>query len=824
MFNSKYGYYFALRAELIAREEATVVDAAVHRNSTVSQRGDAIKKLPLEQYVKQSAAIKEILRNIAPYDGSSPVDDFLRAVLSKCRRKCFAEQIVVQLVINTRLTGRARDVFKYVMPNNLKHFAELLRQRFEKGRSYATLNQLRASMLDQFEAESVQEYIERWSELHYEIRELVFSNNAPFAAETGEEIIDNLEREEIVSGINFELGLLPFIRKRIQLQTEELPTFTTLAVRAQDAEDECCLVDAVARREAASFEPRSSQGRSTQTREQYENSIALHNLAVLSHIVKQEDAREATVREAVVREVAERKAVARVDADREVFAREAAERKAVARAAALRLAVAREDALRKTIARESSFEATSSGESTFCRKSGAMSRSAKRRRTAARRAERKEQRNVEFMVLSNESFFEETTLKAQEWLKMKEKDDAARRKYDTKKYMAELAALDHQRDEEYLRRADEEPQCEDPHLQDDSQPDHAKKVEDFEQKEVLIHEKSELVILQQTAEVPLSQLCDEPVCATAPNPQPVSPLVDERVVKIPLPRRKTNLRAEGFPPQPLPRVVSLQVKDCVPPQPRPRDDKPQADGPSPLLHHLNGSVSQLHNTDDPVQPQVNSHSLTATQPQLNNESPPGADAALFDTRSQLLLGTLIDTSGQRLEKGLLESTALKIACKKTPPLSQNRIGMRKLQRKSLASRSIRPLRRNMSKRKIMQQRKRPNPRTGPRVRKKNVERSKQSPHTKNSHRKRLSLALRKGHTERKMVRMKNKTQNTLARNFDDGYVSEISIDDDNPAKKLGTRLAQRNASSRHLQKHPRRPPRGRIKNVGKFQVRSENLC
>jgi len=188
-------------------------------------------RLIAEEYGQESGMIQAALEAVPLFDGSSPVEDFLRVVFRLCKTTKINEEAVINEVINTRLTDRARQVFKYNKPNNLKGFAELLRQTFQKDRTYYSLNKQRGWM-NQYKGETVQEFTTRWEDLHSKIMRLVILNKTPFH-ETS--VSENLRCEALISGTHYEDGLLITVRNHIEF-LKGPPTIDNWMNAAQDAE------------------------------------------------------------------------------------------------------------------------------------------------------------------------------------------------------------------------------------------------------------------------------------------------------------------------------------------------------------------------------------------------------------------------------------------------------------------------------------------------------------------------------------------------------------------------------------------------------------
>jgi len=188
-------------------------------------------RLIAEEYGQESGMIQAALEAVPLFDGSTPVEDFLRVVLRICKTTKINEEALINEVFNTRLTDRARQVFKYNKPNNLKGFAELLRQTFQKDRAYYSLNKQRGWM-NQYKGETVQAFTTRWEDLHSKIMHLVILNKTPFHETT---VSENLRCEALISGTHYEDGLLITVRNRIEF-LKGPPTIDNWMYAAQEAE------------------------------------------------------------------------------------------------------------------------------------------------------------------------------------------------------------------------------------------------------------------------------------------------------------------------------------------------------------------------------------------------------------------------------------------------------------------------------------------------------------------------------------------------------------------------------------------------------------
>lgn len=189
-------------------------------------------KISLDEYSTQSKCIREALYCVSTFDGSTPsVDTFILQYTSLQEKLQFDEKIFVALLMATRLSDSARDIFDAEAPIlDLQTLSKKLREHFKDRHSFDFLRTKRAHMC-QLHDITLLEYTDNFKKIQKQIISSLLEDTR-FSPEGKRDLILN---EELLNAYQYVRGLLPAIRDRIQhLRPASLQEASEMATEAEE--------------------------------------------------------------------------------------------------------------------------------------------------------------------------------------------------------------------------------------------------------------------------------------------------------------------------------------------------------------------------------------------------------------------------------------------------------------------------------------------------------------------------------------------------------------------------------------------------------------
>lgn len=203
-----------VRVPCICEVKELAIMSILSKTELGSPQKKAEDKIPAEDYAKEIRLVRAALNSVSVFDGGCmSVEGFLQEVMHTFRSVRLDEEIFTRLLIVSRITGHAKEVFEIGEPVlRLNEFAETLRQRFTKNRSFEMLINQRARMVQR--SESVHEYTMRFKRLQRDIVTAIL-NNSNFSNPGKKDLINN---EEMLNCLQYVRGLTPKVRDRVQIR------------------------------------------------------------------------------------------------------------------------------------------------------------------------------------------------------------------------------------------------------------------------------------------------------------------------------------------------------------------------------------------------------------------------------------------------------------------------------------------------------------------------------------------------------------------------------------------------------------------------------